>query len=228
MKSQPVFGRLGEMELVAQPAEIFFSEGNIMKKLFAFAITSALIALGTAFAQTDTHDVNIKIPNVLQLRITDGTGNNASANAAIEFDYQTNAANVDTYLTTVNGGGGDLAPTTVTGFGDVIVFANRGTWNVSVSSTAMNFNDNLGLGASVTGAGVALADIKVAPSGTAGTGVSAVSGNFDLTSGQIANGAKTQGWSSLGFDGNDYVFSVNGDEDPGEYTTVVTYSIAAP
>lgn len=198
-----------------------------MKKLFALIITGAFLVAGTAFAQTDTHDVNIKIPNVLQLRITDGSGNNASGNAAIEFDYQS-AANVDTYLSTVNGGGGDLAPTTVTGFGDVIVFANRGAWNVSVAATALNFTDNLSLGASVTGAGVALADIKVTPSGTAGTGVSSVSPTWDMTSGQIASGVKTQGWSSLGFDGNDYAFTVSGDEDPGEYTTVVTYSVAAP
>ena len=197
-----------------------------MKKVFGSLITAGLLVAGGAFAQTDSHDVNIKIPNVLQLRITDGTGNNASGNAALEFDYQTVAANVDTYLNTVNGGGGDLDPTSVTGFGDVVVFANRASWEVGVSSTALAFNDNLGL--SVAGAGVALTDVKVAPTGTAGTGVSTVSAGWDLSGSTVASGVKTSGWSSLGFDGDDYVFSVNGDEDPGEYTTVVTYSITAP
>ena len=198
-----------------------------MKKVFGSLITAGLLVAGGAFAQTDSHDVNIKIPNVLQLRITDGTGNNASGSAAIEFDYQTVAANVDTYLNTVNGGGGDLDPTSVSGFGDVIVFANRASWSVDVSSTALAFNDNLGLG-SVTGAGVALADVRVAPSGAAGTGVSSVTPTWDLSGSTVATGVKTSGWSSLGFDGDDYVFAVNGDEDPGEYTTVVTYSITAP
>jgi len=197
-----------------------------MKKVFGSLITAGLLVAGGAFAQTDSHDVNIKLPNVLQLRITDGTGNNASGNAAIEFDYQTAAANVDTYLNTVNGGGGDLVPTSVTGFGDVIVFANRASWEVDVSSTPLAFNDNLTLG--VAGAGVALTDVKVAPTGAAGTGVSTVSAGWDLSGSTVASGVKTSGWSSLGFDGDDYVFTVNGDEDPGEYTTVVTYSISAP
>ena len=198
-----------------------------MKKVFGSLITAGLLVAGGAFAQTDSHDVNIKLPNVLQLRITDGTGNNASGNAAIEFDYQTAAANVDTYLNTVNAGGGDLDPTSVTGFGDVVVFANRASWNVEVSSTALAFNDNLGLGTGVSGAGVALTDVRVAPTGTPGAGVSSVTPTWDLSGSTVASGVKTSGWSSLGFDGDDYVFAVNGDEDPGEYTTVVTYTISA-
>ena len=42
MKSRPVFGRLGETELVAQPAEFFIPEG-IMKKVFGLIGFLALI-----------------------------------------------------------------------------------------------------------------------------------------------------------------------------------------
>lgn len=38
----------------------------------------------------------------------------------------------------------------------------------------------------------------------------------------------TSGWKSLGFNGLDYRVKVDGDEDPGEYATTVTYTIVEP
>jgi hypothetical protein len=198
-----------------------------MKKLFATAVISAvLLATGVAFGQSASHDVEVLIPNVLMLRITDGTSNDATSDPSVTFDFQA-PGNVDTYLDAVNDGGGNLAPTDVSAFGGVVVFSNRATWNVTVGASILDFVDSLGL--SVTGNGVALSDISVTPSGTPGLNVSDVSTNWDLTtSTSIANGVRTQGWRSLGFSGGDYRLAVNGDENPGTYTTTVTYTIAAP
>lgn len=200
-----------------------------MKKLVAISIVTALVlASGATFGQSASasHDVEIRVPNVLMLRITDGGGNAAATNPTVTFDFQ-DVANVDTYLDIVNGGGGDLSPTNVSNFGDVIVFSNRATWSVTVAASGITFANDLGL-AGVTGNGVALSDITVAPNGAPGLNVSSVSASWDLTGSQIANGVRTQGWRSLGFSGRDYRFAVNGDEDPGTYTTTVTYTIAAP
>lgn len=198
-----------------------------MKRVFRLAVLSLLAAASFAAAQTDSHDVTVRIPSVLQIRIIDGTGNNAAANPAITFDYQA-AANINTYLNTVNAGGGDLPPTAVTTFDNIKVFSNRtGAWNVNVAATALSFNNNLAV-AGATGAGVALADLKVTPSGAIGSGVGTVTPSFTMAGGLVASGTRTTGWSALGISGADYDLVVNGDEDPGEYTTVVTYTITAP
>ena len=36
------------------------------------------------------------------------------------------------------------------------------------------------------------------------------------------------GWVTLGFNGLDYTLNVDGDEVPGTYTSVITYSIVNP
>ncbi len=198
-----------------------------MKKLVVTTlITTLLLASGAAIGQAAaaSHDVEVRIPNVLFLRITDGNGNAAATDPSVTFDFQ---ANLSAYLNLVNTGGGAIAPTAVSNFGGVVVFSNRGTWNVTVAATALVHTDNLTLG--VTGNGVALSDITVTPSGTPGLNVSEVADDWNLTTAtSIANGVRTQGWRSLGFSGGDYRLAVNGDEDPGTYTTTVTYTIAAP
>ena len=202
-----------------------------MKKLVVVSIVAAvLLASGAVFGKSATteHELEIRIPDVLFLRITDGTeGSNASAdNPSVMFDFQA-LENIDTYMDMVNAGGGDLEPTNVNNFGDVIVFANRGAWSVGVSAEDFDFEDNLDL--EVTHNGVALGDIKVVRSGTPGTNVSSVAASWDLTTATaIASGTRTQGWNSLGFSGIDYSFTVDGHEAPGTYTTTVTYTITAP
>lgn len=181
-----------------------------------------LLVGSAAMAQTDQHDVTIKVPNLLSVRILDGTGNNPASTPSVEFDYQTDPT---AYIAAVNRGGGSLNPTQVSRFSDVVVFSNRSGWDVNVSASSIQYNDDYAL--STTGQGIDLADIQVVPSGTTGTGVSANS-SFDLaTTTPIASGGRTQGWSSLGFSGADYRLAVNGDEDPGTYTTTVTFSITA-
>lgn len=198
-----------------------------MKKLIATAVvTTMLLATGAAFGQSASHEVEVRIPNVLMLRITDGVGNAEATAPSVSFDFQ---ADFDTYLDAVNSGVvTDLFPTDVNDFGDVIVFSNRGTWNVTVATTGITFANDLNL-VGVTGNGVALTDITVAPPAAALHGsIQARAASWNLAGGQIANGVRTQGWRSLGFSGNDYRLAVNGDEDPGTYTTTVTYTIAAP
>jgi hypothetical protein len=227
MKPNSVNGRLDWVELVAQPTDM---EALSMKRhLLRLAALAALSVAGLGFAQTDSHDVTVKIPSVLQLRITDGTSTADATNSSVTFDYQGTAANITTYLNTVNAGGGNLNPTAFANFGNVVVFSNRSAaWSVGVSATALVYTNNLSV-AGATGAGVALADIKVIPSGTKGSGVTTVAANWNLgTTTAVATGGRTTGWSALGFGGTDYRLTVNGDEDPGTYTNVVTYTITAP
>jgi hypothetical protein len=226
MKPSPVIGRFGRVELVAQPTDM---EALFMKRhLLRLAALAALSVAGLGFAQSDSHDVTVKIPSVLQLRITDGTSTADATGSSVTFDYQA-AANINTYLNTVNLGGGNLNPTAVANFGNVVVFSNRSaTWSVGVAATALTFTNNLSV-TGATGVGVALADVKVIPSGTKGSGVTTVAANWNLgTTTAVATGSRTTGWSALGFGGNDYRLAVNGDEDPGTYATVVTYTITAP
>jgi len=198
-----------------------------MKKyLTATLVTAMLLGMGTALGQADaSHDVEIRIPEVLALRITDGSGNTAATGPSVVFDFLAGAA-FDDYLDALDAGSAWLAPTAVNNFGDVIVFANRGTWRVGVSATAFTFTDDVVLGE--TAAGIDLADIRVTPSGAPGLNVSNVAAFWDMTGGEIADGVRTQGWRSLGFSGDDYLFFVDGDEAPGSYLTVVTYTITAP
>ena len=198
-----------------------------MKKfLHAALVTAMLLGMGTALGQADdSHDVRIRIPEVLALRITDGSGNTAATDPSVEFDFLSGTA-FDDYLAALDAGSAWLAPTAVNNFGDVVVFANRGTWRVGVSATAFTFTDDVVLGE--LAAGIVLADIRVMPTGSVGLNVSNVAESWDMTGGEIADGVRTQGWRSLGFSGDDYEIFVDGDEAPGSYLTVVTYTITAP
>ena len=208
-------------------------EGLVKKLVITSMVASLLLAAGAAFGQpaaSDSHDIEIRIPNVVFLRITNGEGNDAATDPAVEFDFQDD---MDTYMNAVEAGGAELEPTDVTSFGDVIVFSNRATWNVTVSATVISFENDFELddsdGEPISGNGVDLSDIIVRRGGTPGLNVSSVASAWNLaTTGPIANGVRTQGWRSLGFSGDDYRLAVNGDEDPGTYTTTVTYTIAAP
>jgi hypothetical protein len=200
------------------------------RHLLRLAALAGLAVAGFGFAQTDSHDVTVRIPSVLQVRITDGTSTAASAAPAITFDYQ-DPTYLNTYLNTVNGGGGDLPPTNVAQFGNILVFSNRvGTWNLRVSAAALTYSNNLGLTPAPTGVGVALADLKVTPSGTMDSSVASRSASYTLATAPaiVASGSRTTGWASVGISGNDYDLVVNGDEDPGQYVTTVTYTISMP
>ena len=195
-----------------------------MKKLITTAvITGLLLALGAGFAQPFTpsaaHDVAIQIPNVLFLRITDGTDNEAVTGAVVNFDFASDAAAINEYLDFVAAGGGWVGHTDSTpAFGDVIVFSNRDGWRVTVQATAF------------APAGFSLANVRVTPDGTNETSADMLSEwTLSTTAQDIAeDGGRTVGWESLGFSAGAYEIDLDGTEDPGDYTTTVTYTIAQP
>lgn len=186
-----------------------------MKKVLSLLVVAAAIFASSAMAQTDTHQVTINIPEVLQIQIIDDLGVVGDA-PSVTFDYVTNAA---AYLAMVNGGGGALGETASADFANVQVMSNHATWEVTVSATG------------TLGAGLALDDIVITPSGTEGDDVTTRAASWDLSGAtQVANGVPTIGaggleFQDLGFSGADYSLTVNGDEDPGTYTLTVTYTI---
>lgn len=190
---------------------------------FALPITMLLAVAPLGSAQTQRHDVTIRIPDVIGLRIV-GPG---SGPRSVTFDYATDA---DGFLAAVDGTG-TLTPTSVTRFDDVEVHATRnGRWRITVQATDFAY-----IGPA-SPSGLALSDVRVERSGPqdaiVGSGNSAsyaTSWTLSTTATEIASrtGA-TGGWRSLGFSGWDYRVEVDGDEAAGTYTTIVTYSLTAP
>jgi hypothetical protein len=196
-----------------------------MQKVFSLLFV-LLLASSFALAQQASHDVLVRIPNVLMLRITDGNGNNAASNPGVTFDF---VSDPDTYISAVNSGDGELSPTSISNFSDVIVFSNRASWTVNVQASAISASQLSGLNTGLSG--MSLAKIGVAPSTftpTAFVTSRAESWTLSENATAIAQGTRTQGWRSLGFSGSDYRLTVDGSEDPGQYATTVTYTIAAP
>ncbi len=190
-----------------------------------YALPIALLVSVASFAtaQTQRHDVTIRLPDIIGLRIV-GPG---SGPRSVTFDY---AADADGYFAALDGDG-SLMPTSVNRFDDVEVHATRnGRWRISVQATSFAYTGP------ATPAGLALADIRVDRSGPqdaiVGSGNSATyatTWTLSTAATEIATrtGA-TGGWRSLGFSGWDYRVTVDGNEAPGTYTTVVTYSLTAP
>lgn len=208
-----------------------------MKKFIVSTLAMfVLVSFGVVFAQTNvaSHDLRARIPDLLMLRITDGS--NSSVNSpAVAFNFVADAAGLTAYLNMYMGLGDpavavDLDPTS-SNFDDIVVLSNRGAWVVNVSATAFAFVDNVLAGE--VAAGLALSDITVDPTVTTATatgGLSSINDTFALSTvaQSIASGTRTQGWTSLGISGDNYRISINGDEAPGTYITTVTYTITAP
>ena len=171
-----------------------------MKK-FALLAAAAVLSTSAAFAQdTQSHDVNVKVPNVLRIRLTSGASNAAVANPTpVEFDFVANEAAFDV---------GSFGPTNASfNWDDVKVFSNYAIWSVEVS----------------TGNDVGSFDwSKVS---VTATGANA-SNSFTLADTTIAGASsKTGGWQSLGFGPDDFEITFDGSEDAGTYATTVTYDI---
>jgi hypothetical protein len=190
-----------------------------------------LLLVAVGFAQTsDNHQVQVRIPNYIGLKIVDSAGNiNVYPNASVTFDY---VANANAYMTAVLGTQ-TLPPTQVTKFADVQVAVRGGaSWSIRVKATPFVFT---GTGPA---SGFNLADIQVRRGAVSGliADPSLLRGGTQLTTWSLSttsqtifqtNGA-TIGWDSLGFNGQDYVIKVQGDEQPGQYVTVVTYELTFP
>jgi hypothetical protein len=176
----------------------------------------------TALAQSISHDVSVTIPDVIGIRIIGG----GPGDRAVTFDY---AADPAAYLAATRGSG-VLLPTSVNRFTDVQVnVTRRGRWSVEVVATPWTY---VGSG---TAASLPLDSVRVVRGTRSGLTQNAISGpggsafywaawSLSTASQRIASrtGA-TGGWRSMGFNGWDYELLVDGSEDPGSYTTVVTY-----
>ncbi len=194
-----------------------------MKKFLTAALTTGLIlALGAGFANTPSasHGVDIRIPNVLFLRITDGDSNASLENTVVNFDFVTE---IDAYLDHVTAVSDDAADPWIgstdddPAFGDVIVFSNRNNdWHVTVVATDTGFG---------------LSNIRVSPSGDNESDAAEVGSLWTLSTTAediFTGGGRTNGWKSLGFSADDYEIRLDGTELPGDYSTVVTYTIVQP
>ena len=173
-----------------------------MKKVFGLLAAAAVLSSGVSFAQSQqSHDVNIKIPDVLRIRLTSGASNAAVASPTpVEFDFVANEASFDV--------GTVFGPTNTGGFNwdDVKVFSNAvDGWEVRVTTDNTSFD---------------WSKVEVAADGANTYGA------FNLGGGFIADSAtKTGGWESLGFGPRDFSIEFDGSEDAGDYSTTVTYDI---
>lgn len=184
----------------------------------------ALAAISpTALAQAASHELAVTVPATIGLRIVgSGTGPRS-----VTFDYGSNPV----AYTAAVAQGELLGPTSVSRFADVeLNVTRRGRWRLHVQATSFTFTGP------TSPAGLALADVRVARSGpqdavtgNGGSATYATTWTLSTAAVEIASSPNpTSGWRSLGFSGWDYRLSVDGDEAPGTYTTVVTYSLTAP
>lgn len=192
------------------------------------AIALLLLLPSVALAQGANHRVTTRTPNYIGLKIVDAAGNIALG-AAVVFDYESDP---DAYVAAVEGDG-RLAPTSVVDFADVQVTVRGGWWRIWVGALQLTYaGDHIG-------AGLQLSDIRVqrgTVSGLTPTAITHLPGGTMSAAWNMTNSwqsiatdsGSTGGWRSLGFNGLDYVLTVQGDEDPGRYTTVVFYLLTNP
>lgn len=184
-----------------------------MKKFLATTLASLVLAAATtATAQTAaSHDVVIDIPQVLLLQIVDTSGEVVTS-PVVRFDID-----LADYLDVAEAASATEFTPTSSNFADVRVMTNRAGWSVTLTAGALNFNSPT----SASAAGLSLGDITV------------VDGAVQLfaldTAAAIGSGTNaTSGWESLGFGGDSFRLSLDGDEEPGTYTWTITYTISAP
>jgi hypothetical protein len=178
-----------------------------MKKFLAIVIVTALVAgLGAALAQSSqSHEVQINIPNVLMIRLTSGASNAAvSSPTAVVFDLSTVTFDPEDTYTPTN--------LSAANWDNVRVFANGGGWQVTVATNNDTFD---------------WSKITVTPSGgdyTVNPFTLPVNDSVQI----FTHGSRTNGWRSLGFGPAQFALALDGTEDAGTYTTTVTYTITNP
>ncbi len=199
-----------------------------LKILLYKVLALSMVLAGFALAQSDDQTVDIRIPNYIGLKIINGSGNIA-LNSSVAFDY---TADVNSYVAAVEGAG-VLEPNVASDFEDIQVVVRRGRWYVFVRATPFSYTGP------ESGAGLNLSDIRVnrgLKSGLTPDAITARAGGWIRPSWSLSNNwqlivsdrRSTLGWKSLGFNALDYSVAVQGDEDPGEYVTVVTYFLFNP
>lgn len=194
-------------------------------------VVAALLSATWAAAQSAEHDVSVKLPALYGIRIVDSSNLPALA-PSVSFDYSADVAGYDAAVA----GPGYAQASSVTDFSDVQVYVRKNAadfalWSVQVTASPLVNKSG------AAGAGLALQDISVERGLASGlqqeavTTLGIVQSRWALSNSEqlIAFSARsTSGWKSLGFNGLDYRVKVDGDEDPGEYATTVTYTIVEP
>ena len=185
-----------------------------MKKVFGLLAAAAVLSSGVSFAQitppassgnpSQSHDVNIKIPNVLGIRLTNGTSNVAVADPTpVSFVLNDGQLSFD---------GGEFVPSN----------QGEGNWDdVKVFSNVTGFNVEVGV---TNGLGFDWTKVSVAANGGLASPFTLGALNPNIVTGA----AKTNAWTSLGFGPDDFKLTLNGSEDAGDYSTTVTYTISLP
>ncbi len=197
--------------------------------LVYLAFLCAALQLPFASAQLADHEVNLSIPSYLGIRIVNNA-NIPRGSPAVNFDYTSDvSAYTDAYE-----GPGFIGASNVTDFADVQVSVRTGfgfpLWYVEVQASPLTYRGQQG------GAGLALEDIEVVRGVRSGLNPQAVvwgdvrdTWTLSTTPQWVAYSLLgTYGWQTLGFNGLDYRVKVNGDEEPGEYSTTVSYTIFYP
>lgn len=176
-----------------------------MKKVFGLLAAAAVLSTSVAFAQDQqSHDVNIEIPNVLGIRLTNQTTGDAAVTNPTAVEFILNDGQMF--------GGGEFVPSNLGegNWDDVKVFSNVSGFDVEVEVTnGLDFNWNK---VSFEADGLA--------NGTFQLG--ALSPNI------VTGAAKTNAWTSLGFGPDDFKLTLDGSEDAGNYSTEVTYTVTLP
>lgn len=196
------------------------------RPLVRFALI-CMILLGSipALAQSSDVALQVEIPDYIGIRLVGG----GTGARSVAFDY---AGDPDAYLAAVASGIAQ-SPSAVTRFDDILVNTTRnGRWRVQVVATPFTYTGP------TFPAGLALADVRVERSRDPDPTVFDLPGNSSgfLTSWALStvvteiahSRGATGGWRSLGISGWDYRLTLDGDEAPGTYTTVVTYFLTSP
>ncbi len=209
--------------------QIYTERQGLVKALVFLTLICAALGFSRAAAQSAEHDVKVGIPSFFGIRIVNDA-NVPRGSPAVNFDY---ASDVAAY-TEAYEGSGYIGASNVTDFADVQVSVRTGfglpLWYVEVTASPLEYRG------AAQGAGFALEDIQVVRGAVSGLNQSAVawgriSGAWALSTDpqEVALSIfGTRGWQTLGFSGQDYRVKVDGDEDPGEYSTTVTYAIFYP
>lgn len=197
-----------------------------MRKAVQLLLAGILLAGGAAFAQNSaSHTLHVNLPQMLMIRMTDGTKTGAlSSEPDVNFDY---SSNTNAYLAAIQAstaGGHLLGQTSTSGgapaLGDIIVLSNVNGWTVGVSTGSVG---------GTASTPFSMDRVRVYPTGY-WTALTKTFGTFFTlgSGGDIFSGDKTTGWKSLGISGDDYKIYVDGTEDPGTTTAIVTYQFTAP
>ena len=193
-----------------------------------FGLWLVLVFPGVS-AQSFEHEVKLEIPSFLGIRIVNDA-NVPRGSPAVTFDYTSDAA---TYADAFEGAG-FVRTSDVNDFADVQVSVRTGfgfpLWYVQVQAAPLRYRGDL------QGAGLDLGDIEVVRGSVSGLNQQAVAWGQVKDRWALSEAGEwvaysllgTYGWQTLGFNGLDYRVNVDGDEEPGEYSTTVTYAIFYP